>query len=92
MEQSGHYPGIDYPDLIIPLKDQRRMDGLYFITEQLLAKKRITAQDLRSNLEISKTKVETAPKQEKTPFPDKVPPAPVSEPRVCQRTQKTRRK
>jgi hypothetical protein len=53
--------------VIIPLKDDRRTEGLCFVTERLLAQKRVTARDLQSKLEISKTKVESTSKQEKKP-------------------------
>jgi hypothetical protein len=53
--------------VIIPLKDERRTKGLCFVADRLLEKKRVTARDLQSNLEISKTKSKTASDSNKSP-------------------------
>jgi hypothetical protein len=56
---------------LIPIKDERRADGLSFVTEQLKAGKHISGKDMQAKLEISNNKPEIRPESVKEPQSEK---------------------
>ncbi len=56
---------------LIPIKDERRADGLTYVTQQLKAGKHISGKDIQQKLEISNNKPKTKPESEKDPKSEK---------------------